>query len=1308
MAKRYSKLNSNYILRKKHQETNKGTIWERDWVTIGAQHQIEPGKRPFYSDGNFLYTDNAVAPPSKRLKVSKKIGEWKYDDVKDAKPLVNQVVVNNSSCDFRDYAYYGSAVEMVRAAISNIITWFPGMAVTEDVPPALPATVFVLIKACEKIESFNDNVNRFGEELCQVNSGYYIRTEYLTTNEDDSYGAFGRNVNIKDGDSYRYVNSSVEETLYYYNLDVVEGGDKVFLSVEGWEELNEEKSEKYTYKTIYNYKNDGIIDARGDAEQDITWVNEEGMTLSNPFGIDFFHTNIEEKYSTNKLRFMVESYRSYQINDEDIVSYKVSRWMGEKTCPINDIYKNVVNISIGTPLFYIHETRLMTKDAYSKLEEARQELYTQFYEDYYILNSFVYDESELNKEEDYYPFVDGNGETKYINKAITADGETYRSLTDTDKLSVISFGVSEDTYIIHGYRVDNNMIVYVVVAQPEDVSDVIIKPKNELIEQYFDDLEGFEKVLLNRETNPIYQISINTPEETENGVNFYEKTYTWPSNGYCIDIQSSNYSTYVSELIDVAQYYDDNWTDNIWRSMTHESIKNFDWTYTREYTDGDEEDYAEGGNRMEQLIRVYGRLFDDLKRHIDGIKLTNIVTYNKRNNMPDAELSDKLTFQGWDIFSTIPSFTETVENEEDVEEVTEDLSTTYLTREFIERHCWKPNDTNHDMWFPTLTPEEFTASDMDIQFNRELTLASKRIFSSKGTVESIEMVMALFGLGENDYSITEKYYFTFPKESTSSLRSLIAFINGYEDYDDDSDVDIFSNIPMDEIELYHKKLIVPFYDKSKSYYSDFIFQDKGGWGKDGKSLMVESLRNFEIDDSSTETKTYMETLSYLKIVPNVEALTSENPFSVTEGDIYYVSNITYLSVEDDTLETQYPSHFFVCINSYNVDDFDEGWRCIDISDETDEYTATAKYLDSIIPTQIGNNPHVGYGKYDLGDTYISNLKDPFRALFSLYTNNDDPEMFNNRRRSSSDVVFDFAEMETNETDTKIKNLISNMYLDEGKLFVKLYQDIANIEERLKNATLQDMAGDENYYYDETFGVYYLRSTVKFGNCTSNDSYIPMIDVTEGTKDTIYEKLYVYCAEDDAVEEMSIKDDGYYYDEWDNKYEKEVDTGVYNEHFYGDVELYKKIPDDSEEEEFYRIKCNVDGLYYHVINKSTFDENCSLDSYITGEYNDDYVEEESEEETFDCDNYFYYGPYFETIDSSSILDDMNSRTEKYEILHKLYDQLVSKYYINSKVIILSNKQDNEYFKKYFINVISKYVMQVIPSTSILVLDGFYPS
>ena len=46
-----------------------------------------------------------------------------------------------------------------------------------------------------------------------------------------------------------------------------------------------------------------------------------------------------------------------------------------------------------------------------------------------------------------------------------------------------------------------------------------------------------------------------------------------------------------------------------------------------------------------------------------------------------------------------------------------------------------------------------------------------------------------------------------------------------------------------------------------------------------------------------------------------------------------------------------------------------------------------------------------------------------------------------------------------------------------------------------------------------------------------------------------------------------------------------------------------------------------------------------------------------------------------------------------------------YYLNSKVVYFKNNIDNAQYKKYFKNVIMKYLMQVIPSTTILILQGF---
>ena len=125
MAGRYSRFHSNYILKKKHQTISTGTIWERDWVTIGAKHQIERGKRPFFGDSGFLYTINNIPTTKKRHDFGKWVGNWFYPDVENAQEVVNSVEVNYLSNDIRDFVYYGSCVELIRSSMLNIIENFP-------------------------------------------------------------------------------------------------------------------------------------------------------------------------------------------------------------------------------------------------------------------------------------------------------------------------------------------------------------------------------------------------------------------------------------------------------------------------------------------------------------------------------------------------------------------------------------------------------------------------------------------------------------------------------------------------------------------------------------------------------------------------------------------------------------------------------------------------------------------------------------------------------------------------------------------------------------------------------------------------------------------------------------------------------------------------------------------------------------------------------------------------------------------------------------------------------------------------------
>ena len=529
-----------------------------------------------------------------------------------------------------------------------------------------------------------------------------------------------------------------------------------------------------------------------------------------------------------------------------------------------------------------------------------------------------------------------------------------------------------DNIVLQGYMLDRD-IIFCYEGQ-----DLVIQPKEEIIETYFNGLKGFEKQLLTRKTKPLYTNKFITPIEYNLGYLYYNRTYTWPSDGYCIDITSTKYIDFINKLSDMAELYDELWTDNLWRRMTHEAIKNYDWTYTREFIDGDEEDNVDGGERMHKVLNIIGRVFDDIKLSIDTIKRQNKTTYNGDRNVPNALLSDKLELFGWDIYSTIPTYKN--ENNETVSASEETITQEVFDDKYIKNNV-EVNDKKiyPDKWYPSSNPNKITFADVDVEFMRRLLLSTRRIFETKGTRQSIDMIMGLFGYGDSDYEITEHYRTVTPREydevidqkTNETLGDRIVRLNNQEKqmellYDEDaSGIPVASFIGGYDEQGNPKTYLIPYYDQTKMYDGNLYFQNKGGWfyKKDGKST--------EIDFSK-----WTETLSYLHVVSQVKDLLNVNPFGIRNGDIYYVVNLNDYIDYTETTDTLY-SHFFVMENELMPEEI-SSWGNINLEND-DSYTKKAKYLDTIIPYNIGNNPHVGYGDYDMGNEFFEYMKKPFKC-----------------------------------------------------------------------------------------------------------------------------------------------------------------------------------------------------------------------------------------------------------------------------------------------------------------------------------------
>lgn len=1067
MAKRYSKHYSNFILKKKYQYSTKGTIWERDWVTIGAQHQIEKGKRPFYGDSGFLFTDNSIPDTHKRHDFGKIVGEWTYDDVYSSTPVVNEVKLNYDSNDLRDFAYYGSCSELIRTSIENILTWFPGC----------------MIK---------------GEKCYKVTK----------------------------------------------------------------------QTEKQTDK---NYK--------FELQQDCNGSNVEYI-FSNPFQFDLITENISNKEVKNIRRYVSKTWADFDIILDD--NYKT---------PLHVVNYNIKKEGTIDPCLSIQKITEITIE-----------------------------------------YSDGDNKKQLIINAYLCNGD----------------------------------VVY--TTKDKDVSE--IRLSENVIEQYFYDIDGFERLLLRRDTKPLYSNTFLKMFETDNGIRYAYRDYAWPTvNDYCIDIESPVYAAFVQSLNETATEFDNVWTDNMWRNMTHEAIKNYDWTYTKEYSTDDEQDFVDGGSRMEKLIRVYGRVFDDIKRYIDGIRFTSKLSYDGYNNMPDAEISDKLDYNGWDIYSTIPYFPE---EDESGNVNGDDLSTVYISDDALDRFGIK--------WFLSKNNNEVTSAESDISFLRRLALSSKYLIKSKGTLKGIDMVMALFGLGPNDYSVEEQYYTVQMKKYTQVYEKDIADLVHYDNlswfYDDP-----YEGVPFGNVELYNKKFIIPYYDHSKKYLGDLAFQSNGGWAK--KSLDTDERNDYE------------ETLSYLNVVPNFNSLLDVNTYALGDGDenIYYVIDVSdYINSNENAPYNI--THYFYCNDIYNPElttswspilaDFvkkisKEEYESLDQS-ERQNYSqceeedgvycrfyegsgniyARAKYLDNIISSSIGNNPHVGYGKYDLGNEYFEYMQRPFKYYTDKYNLPQDiDEQINNEKYQFTLSDYPYSAIRWGVLTSKI---------------------------RLPYLVKMGWTETENETIDE-----------ETDSTTTDYTY-----KKDGTDNGI-----VYDAKVKDIADTYVYSDGYTktfqseerHIDWEIAYnETKTDTGYTYDKFIS-VNDYEKLPVSDKG----KWVMSEDGTMYRLLNPITTTKRRSdfLVPWMSTEYGD---------------NFLYWRnltaeQYNDLMESGASGEEIEGwvkaiiKSYTYEKYTDVEDEITNtpspNYYLNTKMFIMRLSHNNEYFKRYFLDVIGKYVVQMIPSTGITV-------
>jgi hypothetical protein len=326
-----------------------------------------------------------------------------------------------------------------------------------------------------------------------------------------------------------------------------------------------------------------------------------------------------------------------------------------------------------------------------------------------------------------------------------------------------------------------------------------IKPNESEQEKFFTGLNDLQSNILNRDIYPKYRSEIIGTKFTDDGVILTSKDiYDFPilEDGYNLNFFDSFYVAYLDKINKFAENLDETKTDTIVRKYTTEVISSFD-TVPR----GDGDDLTLNGEKATKLLRIYGVEFDYVKKYINGIKFAHVVTYNKRNNIPDSLVKDLSYMLGLEPINFISDAS---------------LGKLYL-----------PSNGGGEF---SGTSTNLTQQQIDVELYRRLILNIAWLWKSKGSRKAVEFLFRFIGAPESLVNFNEYVVVLDKPLDIEEIKRLLYIYTG--------EVDL-SNIPYDsngypQPPLNGDLVVSNFIDPEtgeivENGVTDMYFQKAGGW-----------------------------------------------------------------------------------------------------------------------------------------------------------------------------------------------------------------------------------------------------------------------------------------------------------------------------------------------------------------------------------------------------------------------------------------------------------------------------------------------
>ena len=312
----------------------------------------------------------------------------------------------------------------------------------------------------------------------------------------------------------------------------------------------------------------------------------------------------------------------------------------------------------------------------------------------------------------------------YLDYALSYLGVEYRVVGFTPSQTL---DVGTLTFIVQGNPFSGNSTT---------LDNFIVRPNDYIVDKVLaEDFDEVEKFLLNRQISPEYTANFQVPLQNDAG-QFYTGyvQVTWPKDGvWNLDIISGRFDNYLTKLADTAESLDTYKTNLVSRFLVTDSIKEFDTI----------------DHRVEKVLQIYGRSFDQIKQFIDSLAWMNSVDYVPGNDIPSQLLFNLSQTLGWtNNFSPIT------------------------------------NENFLDSVFGTTTSEypgyarSQTPTELNYQFYRNLILNSAYLFKSKGTRRSVEFLLRLIGAPDALIDYNEFIYLADQRINMENFNTQWASLSG--------------------------------------------------------------------------------------------------------------------------------------------------------------------------------------------------------------------------------------------------------------------------------------------------------------------------------------------------------------------------------------------------------------------------------------------------------------------------------------------------------------------------------------------------